>query len=500
MTEELLALDDVTVHRGEIDALRNMNWRIRARENWAVIGPNGSGKSSLAAAIAGQTATSGEIDYGFGEDLPDPCERIATVSFQLQRQFVAQSDGYYASRWYLGEEQATLTAAQVLGLEKNRGGKEAAGRMAVAAKMGLAKVLNRQALHLSTGEMRRLLIARALILSPELLVLDEPLIGLDIKGRASLTRALNAIMRHQRVIILTARPWELPLGITHCLYLRDGKVLGEAHHSSAESVRLERLAFRAPKRQPVPIQIKRRMPKRSGSKALIELRDINVKAGDALILNRLDWTVFPGEHWAVLGPNGVGKTTMLSLLTGDHPQSFAQCVSMFGMLRSEQSTWELKARIGYAAPDISLHYDGATSTLDFVCTGFFETLGLYRRCSKAQERTALKWLAYFGLTPLAARPFRLLSDGHQRLVLLARAFVKQPPLLILDEPCQGLDRHARELVCKALDAICAKTQTTLVIVSHYTEELPRCVTHRMEMRRGKAPVCSSAFRRFGGSA
>ena len=278
------------------------------------------------------------------------------------------------------------------------------------------------------------------------------------------------------------------------MYLRDGVILGQASRGSAEADRLERKAFRAPKRLPVPITVGKKAAsprsKKGAVQPLVELRDINVKAGNAQILKQLNWTVFPGEHWAVLGPNGVGKTTMLSLLTGDHPQSFAQHVAMFGKLRGDQSTWELKAQIGYAAPDIALHYDGATSTLDFVCTGFFETLGLYQRCSPAQKKIARKWLAYFGLDPLEDRPFRALADGHQRLALLARAFVKQPRLLILDEPCQGLDNHAREGVCRALDAICAKTPTSLVIVSHYMEELPRCITHRMEMRRGKPPLLS----------
>ena len=493
MTDDVLTLDDVTVHRGDIDAVRDLTWRMNRGENWAVIGPNGCGKSSLAAAIAGQTATSGEITYGFDDDEHDPCDRIATVSFQLQREFVTQSDGYYASRWYLGEEHATLTASEVLGLANNRNRKIIAARTALAEKMGLGHALDRQALHLSTGEMRRLLIARALILSPELLVLDEPLIGLDIKGRASLAKALHAIMRHgQPTLFLTARPWELPRGVTHGLYLKDGRVLGSARLKSPDAERLERSAFKAPPKRDVPLQ-KVRKPSASTRTAqpLIELRDISIKAGGAQILEHLDWTVQPGEHWAVLGPNGVGKTTLLSLLTGDHPQSFAQHVRMFGKLRGEQSTWELKAQIGYAAPDIALHYDGATNTLDFVCTGFFETLGLYQHATKSQTRTARKWLAFFGLEKLEDRPFRLLSDGHQRLVLLARAFVKQPRLLILDEPCQGLDQHARQRVCEALDAICARTPTTLVIVSHYTEELPHCITRRMTMRRGKAPLLSN---------
>ena len=182
MSKALLTFTDVTVHRAGVDALQNINWQVGARENWAVIGPNGSGKSSLAAAIAGQAATTGEIDYGFDDRGGDPCERVATVSFQLQREYIAQSDGYYASRWYLGEEQATLTPAQVLGVDKNRGRKDVAARVALAGKMGLAHALDRQALHLSTGEMRRLLVTRALILAPEILVLDEPLIGLGHQG------------------------------------------------------------------------------------------------------------------------------------------------------------------------------------------------------------------------------------------------------------------------------------------------------------------------------
>ena len=530
----LLEFQAVTIHRADVNALRELNWRIGAGENWAVIGPNGAGKSSLAAAITGNATISGEIEYGFGADDADPCERIASVSFQLQRQFVAQSDGYYQSRWYLGEEHATLTAAQALGLPTSRDRKgvghsrslAVAARHQVAARkriadvvecMGLTGVLERQTLHLSTGEMRRLLIARALLLSPALLLLDEPFIGLDIKGRATLAEALHAVMVGGKsaavpfnapILFLTARPWEIPCGFTHALYLRDGKVLGSAKLGTPQAKRLERRAFAAPK-TPLgkpPLQraraalvhrssfiihhssfTTRRSSLIARRSALIELRNVRVKAGDALILNGLDWTVLPGEHWAVLGPNGVGKTTLLSLLTGDHPQSYAQHVSIFGKPRRAQSTWDLKAKIGYAAPDIALHYDGSTQTLDFVCTGFFETLGLYHRVSPKQKSIAWKWLNYFGLDALAARPFRLLSDGHQRLALLARALVKQPRLLILDEPCQGLDRRARARVCEALDALCAHTPTTLIIVSLYIDELPRCITHRMEMRRGMPP-------------
>ena len=480
-----LTLDGVSVHRGPTEVLRGLQWHVRRGENWAVVGPNGAGKSSLAAAITGQAAVSGDIAYGFDSNGADPTERIASVSFQLQRQFVAQSDGYYQSRWYLGEEHATLTAAVALGLTENCAPPARRGILSVARHMGLGRLLDRQTLHLSTGEMRRLLIARALLLAPALLVLDEPFIGLDIKGRATLAKALSAILRQgQQALFLTARPWEIPRAFTHALYLRDGGVVGTARRNSTNAHKLESLAFRTKRSLGLPMSTSIRR-KRVHGKPIVELRQVCVNAGGIPILDRLDWTVRAGEHWAVLGPNGAGKTTLLSLLTGDHPQSYAQHVSIFGVERRAQSTWSLKAQIGYAAPDIALHYDGSTRMLDFVCTGFFETLGLYRRCTQRQTRMAWTWLEYFGLKRLASRPFRLLSDGHQRLALLARAIIKQPRLLILDEPCQGLDRISRERVCSALDALCSRTSTTLIIVSHYVEELPRCITHRLHLSRGK---------------
>lgn len=205
----------------------------------------------------------------------------------------------------------------------------------------------------------------------------------------------------------------------------------------------------------------------------------------------MNWSVRSGERWAIVGPNGAGKTTLLSLISGDHPQSYAQHVQLFGKLRGDGETlWELKSKMGTASPDIALHYDTLTSTLDFVCTGFFATLGLYQNSTPAQRRIAQRWLRYFRLNDFSGVPFRHLSDGQQRLALLARALVKNPPLLILDEPCQGLDRAARDLVLRALDAVCRKSRNTLLIVSHYSSELPPCVNHRLELRRGRARIAA----------
>ena len=485
MPQPRLTLKRVSVWRKDQRILRNLNWRINAGENWAVLGANGSGKSTLAAAIAGEALSTGEMEYSFGAD-GDPCEKIASVSFHLHRLFVAQSDGYYQSRWYIGEEESTLTARQVLQGITGQGRGAGARINAVARKMRITRMLDRQTLHLSTGEMRRLLIARALCMQPELLILDEPFIGLDVAGRAILKSMLERLMHEgQQVIFMRARPWELPDGLTHSLWLKNGKIVNATRRTGQDAKDAERKAFSTIRAGSVPV-----MEKSNGRslKPVIELQDVNLDAGRAPILKNMEWTVLGGERWSVSGPNGSGKTTLLSLLSGDHPQCHVQSVRLFGLLRDEGPTiWELKAKIGWASPDIALHYDAMTTTFDFICTGFFETLGLYRRASPAQQRVARGWVRYIGLTRQAEQPFRLLSDGQQRLAILARAFVKRRRILILDEPCQGLDISSRDRVLKAIDAICLKQGTSLVIVTHYAEELPRCMTHRLELRRGAAP-------------
>jgi len=483
--ENRLTLNGISVRRGENIVLSDIHWTVRLGENWAVLGANGAGKSSLAAALAGEAATSGDIEYGFGGN--DPCARVASVSFSLHRAFLAQGDGYYQSRWYPGEEDATLTARRIL-LGGRRGAAAHRHVESVARTMGIGRMLDRQALHLSTGEMRRLLIARALLIHPELLVLDEPFIGLDVGVRAALSKILARLMRGGlQIIFLTARPWELPDGITHSLWLKDGEVLGAAKHGSAQAKKLERVAF--PRAKKLSAMIPAGHSKQPAPKSdVIELRDVTLRAGESVILKDVNWTVRAGQRWAVAGPNGAGKTTLLSLLIGDHPQSYAQHVRLFGKLRGEGETlWELKAKMGWASPDIALHYDTLTSTLDFVCTGFFETLGLYRQCTPAQERVARQWIRYFGLSSAAQRPFRQLSDGQQRLALLARALVKRPRLLILDEPCQGLDVVSRDRVLKAIESLCHSERSTLVMVTHYSSELPPSISHRMELRKGEVP-------------
>jgi molybdate transport system ATP-binding protein len=219
---------------------------------------------------------------------------------------------------------------------------------------------------------------------------------------------------------------------------------------------------------------------------VVELRHVTVRGGRQAILRDVDWTVREGDAWLVLGPNGAGKTTLLNLIQGDHPQAYAQDVRLFGRsTESTQALWQARQQLGWMSPELHQHYPLDCPVLDVVVSGFFNTLGLHEACSGQQCASALKWLRALQLARRSQLSFGELSFGEQRLVLLARAVVKQPRLLILDEPCQGLDAHQRFKLLAAVDRVMAQGQRALIFVTHHPDERPNRITHLLRLRAGR---------------
>jgi molybdate transport system ATP-binding protein len=216
------------------------------------------------------------------------------------------------------------------------------------------------------------------------------------------------------------------------------------------------------------------------------MADVSVRYGRTTILDKVGFRVRRGEHWALSGPNGAGKSTLLSLVLGDNPQAYAHRIRLFGRRRGTgESIWELKARMGAVSPELHAHYPGGARVLDAVCSGLFGTLGLYRECTEEERARARAWLARFGLAVEEDRSLGELSLGMQRLVLVARALIADPELLVLDEPCQGLDAEGRRRVVEAVDAAASFSRATILFVTHRDDELPRCITHALQLRRGR---------------
>ena len=513
----LISLQDVALRLYDRVLFEHTTWEIRDDQAWAVIGPNGSGKSTLMRALCGHVpVVKGKITYHFspgsqpdfglgGSALPQAC--IAHVSFDAQRGALAGQSRYYQARWnsgisvdslcvsdYLSQSQVEqINPFQVIDVSTDPG-LFLDRRRRVVERLRIGGLLERNLIQLSSGEMRKVQMARALLRNPRLLILDNPFTGLDAGFRARLNGIIERIMEDgTRVIVVTAREQEVPPHVTHVLSVANDRVIAQGPRevvlgtgtagASGGSAWGTGLRFTLPPERPAE--------QRVTDPALVRMEKVNVSYGDAQVLSEIDWTVRKGEHWALLGANGSGKTTLLSLILADHPQGYASQIILFGRRRgSGESIWEIKQHIGWVASELHLYHPPGLSCLDVVCSGFYDSVGLYRLCSSRQRETAEAWMDDLGIQGYASRPFQELSQGEQRLVLVARALVKRPDLLLLDEPCQGLDARNRDRVLALIDSIGQHMDTSVVYVTHDTGDLPRIITRVLRLEEGRIGECA----------
>lgn len=473
-----ITLRGVTLRRGDALLLPDTSWEIRTGQNWAILGGNGSGKSVLAGAVRG------DVPYVRGRlirHVPEAAgERIGYLSFELQEEILRRAERLDDARSFSGHGRG-LTVGEFLGLDvaSREGGTD------FKDALNIGPLLGRPLRVLSNGEIRKVLISRALRSAPELLILDEPFAGLDGASRKTLSRAIRSLMAEgTQIILITQRLEEVIAGISHVLLIREGRVVQTGRREevltpegmkpfSAGPVSLPSLP------RPIPAPA---MGSLIETDLLVEMRNVHVAFGGVKILDRLTWSVRRGEKWAVVGPNGSGKTTLLSLISGDNLQAYANDVRLFGVRRGEgQSIWDIRKRLGLVSPELQLRYRKRIPVRDVVLSGLFDSIGLYRRVSDEQAALALEWLACVGLDDRADRPFPQLSYGEKRLVLIARAMVKSPELLILDEPCQGLDAANRARVLALMEEIGRQGATAMIYVTHQEGEMIPSIRHILRL-------------------
>ncbi len=475
--EVLVRLHEATLRLRDRPILPRTSWTIRAGERWAVLGPNGAGKTTLVCALTG------EIPVIAGSIRPADPRRLrgqaARVSFEGGRALLSRAEAIADFRAFGGLPDAGPRVEEML-RPAARGLPEEESSAWVRE---ISRLRERRLAELSSGELRRLQIALALATAPRLLILDEPFEGVDAETRASLAGVFDAWMTGERAIVwVTHRPEDLPAGITHLLALRDGRVVFQGPAGEGTLARLWRVLYR----EPSPLARPRVAAAESGApgEVLIALQGVRLTHRGKPVFENLSWTVRAGEHWAVLGPNGAGKSTLLRLLTGEHPQVYANRVELLGgRLGPGRSLSEHRRRIGWVSSELHLGYRRSATAEEVVLSGFFDSIGLYRNTTAAERAAARRRLEELGALSLAGRRLRHLSSGEQRLVLLARAMVKAPRVLLLDEPCQGLDPVHRRRFLDAVDRAAASGRTALIYVSHREDELPGCITHRLRLAR-----------------
>ena len=467
--------------------LAGTSWAIHTGEHWAVVGPNGAGKSTLVRALTG------EVPVVRGRIFPpEPAclrRQAAGLSFEHQRRLIEQEERREEHHAFSGRLDGGSRVGDFIRLP-HRGVKN---RPADALeRIQIEPLLERRICELSSGEMRRFQMAVALSASPRLLILDEPFDGLDPEVREELAKIINELMGPERsVVLVTHRRSEIPPNATHVIGVKAGQVVFQGRREDVlERGRMDRLYARVPTdmREPPAGRPPRVAPRDAPPEVLIDLRNVTVAHHGVPVFENLCWTVRSGQHWAVSGRNGSGKTTLLKLVAGDHPQAYANTVRVFGKPRGGGSIGEIKSGIGLISAELQVRYRKAVTAEEVVLSGFFDSVGLYRRASSAQQAAARVWMESFGIQPLAAKKFNHLSHGEQRMVLLARAMVKPPRLLVLDEPCQGLDSSNRRLILRAVDHIAAAGSTTILYVTHHPDETPACITRRLSLvRTGAGP-------------
>ena len=472
----LLELTDLTVSYRARPVLRQLSLRLEGDQQWAVLGPNGAGKTTLARVLAGEL----RHFTGAYQRSSSLAERgVAYVCFERARALLERDRKLDVSEYSADARDTGTHAGDLL--------PPAPARDAWIDRLGLRPLLARGLRYLSTGELRKTLLASALLQRPGLLLLDSPLDGLDGHSRRVLRAALDTLLAsEQRVLLLARDPADVPARCSHVLLLDDGAAVlaGARDEVLAHPLQTTLMAPPQPPLGDLPAT-PGDAPRAAADAPLIALRDVSVRFEDTPILTGVTWTLRHGQHCAISGPNGCGKSTLLGLITGDNHKAYGQHVQLFGRRRgSGESVWDIKRYFGQVDLPLQLGFARGLRLVEVVASGFFDSLGLYDDCGDARRRQALAWLQALGLGDRAEAPYDTLSFGLQRVVLLARAMVKGPQILVLDEPTLGLDAFHRRLLLRAVDHVIAASDSQLLFVSHSAADRPGCINQTLDFVPG----------------
>lgn len=440
--------------------------------NIAVIGRNGSGKSMLVDIMLSNILCRKPSLVSITQDGVElPREKIVYISFRDIYHMAGSTQTYYQQRWNATENEESPLVSDIIGAER------CASHADLIRSLHIEGIISKRLIFLSSGELRKMQIFRALLNSPRLLVIDNPYIGLDADSRDVVNSLLTDISANQniQVILVLSNPDDIPSLIDVVIPVDHKEVLtpmSRADFLLRADLHERFFGFEPPRSLP---NTNMRGEEKPYQNAII-MRNVHVRYFTKQILKDVDWTVRRGEKWALLGSNGCGKSTLLSLVCGDNPQAYANDITLFDHKRGTgESIWEIKSHIGYLSPDMHTYYQHDMPCINVVATGYFDTVGLHRQPNDEQKRLALEWMKTFGIEHLAQKSFVKISYGEQRIVLLTRVFVKNPSLLILDEPLHGLDVGKKRLAKAIIEQYASSPDVTLIYVTHYRHEIPSVV-------------------------
>ena len=474
-----IELKNAVARKPEWRLAEPVNFHLAKGEHVAIVGRNGGGKSMLVDMITGKHPVyPGQLSYSFDE----PYNNLKHITFRDT--YGGDNDRTYflQQRWNQMEiDEETPTVGSKLEEAFLLAGEDTPERRAFQKNLyqlfHLEDLLDKYIILLSSGELRKYKLAASLFTKPKVLIIENPFIGLDAETRDQVKQLLATLAGQQdmQIILVLSKIDEIPEFITRVIKMLDLRFVEDIVVKTYYPI----------DRCPHAIILKKPKSIPPLPQEIIKFNNVTIRYGERTILKDLSWIVLRGEHWALSGQNGAGKSTLLSLVCADNPQAYANDISLFGHRRgSGESIWDIKKHIGYVSPEMHRSYKQNIPAIEIVASGLKDTVGLYARPTQQERAVCLEWMNLFGIKHLADRKFLEISSGEQRLVLLARAFVKSPDLLILDEPLHGLDLCNRNLVKTIVDRYMFENpERTLIYVTHYENELPKCIDNSLYLTK-----------------
>ena len=442
---------------------------IESGTTYVVIGENGAGKSTL-----GHILQRG-WNIGMNQIRGDKRSlSIRSIEFSDIHSLTGCADSYYQQRFEAMMSDGIPTVEELIA------GKIAAERWEeLCSRLSITDILHKRVNFLSSGELRKFLIINMFTEIPDILIVDNPYIGLDAASRSLFNELLHDIAcQGTAVILLLCNTVDIPPFTDFVLPMKQltvGKMLAVAEMGLAGVIEEVSKVFSTKGGIDLLPDVSLHEPIDYCN--AFELRHCDVRYGSTVILHDVSWTVAAGERWALLGANGSGKSTLLSLVYADNPQGYSNDITLFDRRRGRgESIWDIKRRIGYISPEMHLYFNNGEDTATVVASGLHDNVGCFRRITPDMREKAQLWLDALGIGYTADRMMRTLSSGEQRMALLARTFIKNAPLLILDEPLHGLDMMQKRLVAQVVTRMLESEGRTIIYVTHYEAEIPSEIT------------------------
>ncbi len=463
--KSILKLEQTEISIKRKKLLHNLDMEIFSGDFIGIYGLNGSGKSLLSELLGGG------IKPSSGKLICSDDFSASIVSSSEQKKMLEQERCNDDSEFMEGKTDPGRSVFDIISQSADPSLKHKYIED-YAQLFGISHILERGIKFISTGEFRKMMIVRAVLARPDIIVLDDPYTGLDIGTRKMLEGLIPEIRKNTNALLIISGRLDDLGSAERLFFLNDMKILEVQNISKIKNILKNDMSFKLEmadaetkitpddKTDDTPHEKKK-------SIELIRLAGVKMSYYEHRILNDINWLVNEGEHWQITGPNGSGKSSLLSLINGDSPKAYGQEIYLFGRKRGTGETiWDIKQNIGFVSGALQYQHRINQNVLSVVVSGFFDSIGLYDKPDPLQIETAKKWCEEFGISELYEKPFNCLSEGMKRSVLIIRAIVKEPILLILDEPCQGLDDYNSKFVLDVARMIILRNHSTLLYVSH----------------------------------